>query len=155
MPDLFKFNIIIKEGLLLNGDKMNLRIATTDNAKIFDEEIQQVVLPWESGEITLYGKSIPTIVKLVPWIIQITTKWWEKQKYSISKGIALVDTSSIKVTVSMATERPLAKLVELRWRLNLLELKLQKVRSFGSVEEISNLIWEVEKIKADIQFAQN
>ena len=155
MPDLFKFNIIIKEGLLLNGDKMNLRIATTDNAKIFDEEIQQVVLPWESGEITLYGKSIPTIVKLVPWIIQITTKWWEKQKYSISKGIALVDTSSIKVTVSMATERPLAKLVELRWTLNLLELKLQKVRSFGSVEEISNLIWEVEKIKADIQLVQN
>ena len=155
MPDLFKFNIIIKEGLLLNGDKMNLRIATTDNAKIFDEEIQQVVLPWESGEITLYGKSIPTIVKLVPWIIQITTKWWEKQKYSISKGIALVDTSSIKVTVSMATERPLAKLVELRWTLNLLELKLQKVRSFGSVEEISTLIWEVEKIKADIQLAQN
>ena len=155
MPDLFKFNIIIKEGLLLNGDKMNLRIATTDNAKIFDEEIQQVVLPWESGEITLYGKSIPTIVKLVPWIIQITTKWWEKQKYSISKGIALVDTSSIKVTVSMATERPLAKLVELRWTLNLLELKLQKVRSFGSIEEISNLIWEVEKIKADIQLAQN
>jgi hypothetical protein len=45
LPDLFKFNIIIKEGLLLNGDKMNLRIATTDNAKIFDEEIQQVVLP--------------------------------------------------------------------------------------------------------------
>lgn len=155
MPDLFKFNIIIKEGLLLNGDKMNLRIATTDNAKIFDEEIQQVVLPWESGEITLYGKSIPTIVKLVPWIIQITSKWWEKQKYSISKGIALVDTSSIKVTVSMATERPLAKLVELRWTLNLLELKLQKVRSFGSVEEISSLIWEVEKIKADIQLAQN
>lgn len=155
MPDLFKFNIITKEGLLLNGDKMNLRIATTDNAKIFDEEIQQVVLPWESGEITLYGKSIPTIVKLVPWIIQITTKWWEKQKYSISKGIALVDTSSIKITVSMATERPLAKLVELRWTLNLLELKLQKVRSFGSVEEISNLIWEVEKIKADIQLAQN
>ena len=155
MPDLFKFNIIIKEGLLLNGDKMNLRIATTDNAKIFDEEIQQVVLPWESGEITLYGKSIPTIVKLVPWIIQITTKWWEKQKYSISKGIALVDTSSIKVTVSMATERPLAKLVELRWTLNLLELKLQKVRNFGSIEEISNLIWEVEKIKADIQLAQN
>lgn len=155
MPDLFKFYIIIKEGLLINGDKMNLRIATTDNAKIFDEEIQQVVLPWESGEITLYGKSIPTIVKLVPWIIQITTKWWEKQKYSISKGIALVDTSSIKVTVSMATERPLAKLVELRWTLNLLELKLQKVRSFGSVEEISHLIWEVEKIKADIQLAQN
>jgi len=155
LPDLFKFYIIIKEGLLINGDKMNLRIATTDNAKIFDEEIQQVVLPWESGEITLYSKSIPTIVKLVPWIIQITTKWWEKQKYSISKGIALVDTSSIKVTVSMATERPLAKLVELRWTLNLLELKLQKVRSFGSVEEISNLIWEVEKIKADIQLAQN
>jgi hypothetical protein len=33
-------------------------------------------------------------------------------------------------------------------------LKLQKVRSFWSVEEISRLIGEVEKVKADIQLAQ-
>lgn len=134
---------------------MKLKIATTGNATVYDEEIKQVVLPGESGNLTLYGKSIPTIVKLIPGIIEITSKSWEIQKLSISKGIALVDTSSIRVTVSMATEKPLAKLVEMRWTLHLLELKLQKIRGFGSVEEISHLIWEVEKLKADIKLAQS
>ena len=133
---------------------MQLKIATTGNTTIFDEDIEQVILPWESGSVTLYAKSIPSIIKLVPWVIQVKSKSWEVQKFSISKGIALVSTSNIKITVSMVTERPLAKLVELRWTLHLLELKLQKVRSFWSVEEISRLIWEVEKVKADIQIAQ-
>ena len=133
---------------------MQLNIATTGNTTIFDEDIEQVILPWESGSVTLYAKSIPSIIKLVPWVIQVKSKSWEVQKFSISKGIALVSTSNIKITVSMVTERPLAKLVELRWTLHLLELKLQKVRSFWSVEEISRLIWEVEKVKADIQIAQ-
>ena len=133
---------------------MQLKIATTGNATIFDEEIEQVILPWESGSVTLYAKSIPAIIKLVPWIIQVKTRKWSVSKFSISKGIALVDTSNIKITVSMVTEKPLAKFVELRWTLHLLELKLQKVRSFWSVEEISRLISEVEKVKADIQLVQ-
>lgn len=133
---------------------MQLKIATTGNATVFDEDIEQVILPWESGSVTLYAKSIPAIVKLVPWIIEVKCNNWWVHKFSISKGIALVSTSSIKITVSMATEKPLAKLVELRWTLHLLELKLQKVRTFWSVEEISRLIWEVEKVKADIQLAQ-
>ena len=133
---------------------MQLKIATTGNATIFDEDIEQVILPWESGSVTLYGKSIPSIIKLVPWIIQVKSKSWAVQKFSISKGIALVNTSNVKITVSMVTEKPLAKLVELRGTLHLLELKLQKVRTFWSVEEISRLIWEVEKVKADIQLAQ-
>ena len=133
---------------------MQLKIATTGNATVFDEDIEQVILPWESGSVALYAKSIPAIVKLVPWIIEVKSNNWWVHKFSISKGIALVSTSSIKITVSMATEKPLAKLVELRWTLHLLELKLQKVRTFWSVEEISRLIWEVEKVKADIQLAQ-
>jgi hypothetical protein len=133
---------------------MQLKIATTGNATIFDEEIDQVILPWESGSVTLYAKSIPAIIKLIPWIIQVKSKAWKIFRYSISKGIALVDTSNIKITVSMVTEKPLTKLIELRWTLHLLELKLQKVRAFWSVEEISRLIWEVEKVKADIQLAQ-
>ena len=133
---------------------MQLKIATTGNATVFDEDIEQVILPWESGSVTLYAKSIPAIVKLVPWIIEVKSNNWWVHKFSISKGTALVSTSSIKITVSMATEKPLAKLVELRWTLHLLELKLQKVRTFWSVEEISRLIWEVEKVKADIQLAQ-
>jgi F0F1-type ATP synthase epsilon subunit len=45
---------------------MQLKIATTGNATIFDEEIEQVILPGESGSVTLYAKSIPAIIKLVP-----------------------------------------------------------------------------------------
>ena len=132
---------------------MQLKIATTGNATIYDWEIEQITLPWESWTISLYWKSIPAIIKLTPWIIQVKSASWE-QKYSISKGIALVDTSTVRITVSMLTEKPLAKLVELKGTLHHSELKLQKVRSFWSIEEISRLIGEVEKVKADIQLAQ-
>lgn len=133
---------------------MRLKIATTSNETIFDKEIEQIILPSESGEVTLYGKSIPSIIKLVPWIIKVKEKWCPEEKYSISKGIALIDTANVRLTVSMLTERPLAKIVELRWTLQLLELKLQKTRKYGSLEEISSIIWEMEKIKADMELTE-
>ncbi len=87
-------------------------------------------------------------------MIQISSGGKITKSLSISKGIALVDAKSVRITVSIATTQPLAKLVELRGNQQLLELKLQKVKSFGSVEEISQLICELEKVKADIQLAE-
>jgi F0F1-type ATP synthase epsilon subunit len=133
---------------------MKLKITTTGNATVYDNEIEQVSLPGEKWEVVLYWKSLPSIVKLVPWVIKIQSKSWEKQKFSISKWIALVNASEIRVTVSVVSEKPLAKIVELRWNQQLLELKLQKVKTYWSVEEISSLIWEIEKVKADIQLAE-
>jgi F0F1-type ATP synthase epsilon subunit len=133
---------------------MKLKITTTGNATVYDNEIEQVSLPGEKWEVILYWKSLPSIVKLVPWVIKIQSKSWEKQKFSISKWIALVNASEIRVTVSVVSEKPLAKIVELRWNQQLLELKLQKVKTYWSVEEISSLIWEIEKVKADIQLAE-
>jgi F0F1-type ATP synthase epsilon subunit len=133
---------------------MKLKITTTGNATVYDNEIEQVSLPGEKWEVVLYWKSLPSIVKLVPWVIKLQSKSWEKQKFSISKWIALVNASEIRVTVSVVSEKPLAKIVELRWNQQLLELKLQKVKTYWSVEEISSLIWEIEKVKADIQLAE-
>ena len=133
---------------------MKLKITTTGNATVYDNEIEQVSLPGEKWEVVLYWKSLPSIVKLVPWVIKIQWKSWEKQKFSISKWIALVNALEIRVTVSVVSEKPLAKIVELRWNQQLLELKLQKVKTYWSVEEISSLIWEIEKVKADIQLAE-
>jgi len=133
---------------------MKLKITTTGNATVYDNEIEQVSLPGEKWEVVLYWKSLPSIVKLVPWVVKIQSKSWEKQKFSISKWIALVNASEIRVTVSVVSEKPLAKIVELRWNQQLLELKLQKVKTYWSVEEISSLIWEIEKVKADIQLAE-
>lgn len=133
---------------------MKLKITTTGNATVYDNDIEQISLPGEKWEVVLYWKSLPSIVKLVPWVIKIQAKSWEKQKFSISKWIALVNASEIRVTVSVVSEKPLAKIVELRWNQQLLELKLQKVKTYWSVEEISSLIWEIEKVKADIQLAE-
>lgn len=133
---------------------MQLTIATTQNATVYEGRIDQVSLPTENGTLMIYQNHIPSVVKLVPWVIQISSDGKISKNLSISKGIALVDAKSVRITVSIATTQPLAKLVELRGSQQLLELKLQKVKSFGSVEEISQLICELEKIKADIKLAE-
>lgn len=133
---------------------MQLTIATTQNATVYEGRIDQVSLPTENGTLTIYQNHIPSVVKLVPWMIQISSDGKISKNLSISKGIALVDAKSVRITVSIATTQPLAKLVELRGSQQLLELKLQKVKSFGSVEEISQLICELEKVKADIKLAE-
>ena len=133
---------------------MQLTIATTQNATVYEGRIDQVSLPTENGTLTIYQNHIPSVVKLVPWVIQISSDGKISKNLSISKGIALVDAKSVRITVSIATTQPLAKLVELRGNQQLLELKLQKVKSFGSVEEISQLICELEKVKADIKLAE-
>lgn len=133
---------------------MQLTIATTQNTTVYEGTIDQVNLPTENGTLTVFQNHIPSVVKLVPGVIQISSGGKTSKSLSISKGIALVDGSMIKITVSVATMQPLAKLVELRGNQQLLELKLQKVKSFGSVEEISQLICELEKVKADIKLAE-
>lgn len=133
---------------------MQLTIATTQNATVYEGRIDQVSLPTENGTLMIYQNYIPSVVKLVPWVIQISSDEKISKNLSISKGIALVDAKSVRITVSIATTQPLAKLVELRGNQQLLELKLQKVKSFGSVEEISQLICELEKVKADIKLAE-
>ena len=133
---------------------MQLTIATTQNTTVYEGTIDQVNLPTENGTLTVFQNHIPSVVKLVPGVIQISSGGKTSKSLSISKGIALVDGTMIKITVSVATMQPLAKLVELRGNQQLLELKLQKVKSFGSVEEISQLICELEKVKADIKLAE-
>lgn len=133
---------------------MQLTIATTQNTTVYEGTVDQVNLPTENGTLTVFQNHIPSVVKLVPGVIQISSGGKTSKSLSISKGIALVDGSMIKITVSVATMQPLAKLVELRGNQQLLELKLQKVKSFGSVEEISQLICELEKVKADIKLAE-
>ncbi len=133
---------------------MQLTVATTQNAMVYEGTIEQVSLPTENGTLTIFKNHIPSVVRLVPWVIQISSGGKITKSLSISKGIALVDAKSVRITVSIATTQPLAKLVELRGNQQLLELKLQKVKSFGSVEEISQLICELEKVKADIQLAE-
>ena len=133
---------------------MQLTIATTQNATVYEGRIDQVSLPTENGTLTIYQNHIPSVVKLVPWVIQVSSDGKISKNLSISKGIALVDAKSVRITVAIATTQPLAKLVELRGSQQLLELKLQKVKSFGSVEEISQLICELEKVKADIKLAE-
>lgn len=133
---------------------MQVTIATTQNALMYEGQIEEISLPTENGMLTLFKSPIPSVVKLVPGVIQLSEPDKKTTHLSISKGIALIDAKGVKITVSVATTHPLAKLVELRGNQQLLELKLQKLKQFGSIEEISQLIGELEKVKADIQLAE-
>lgn len=133
---------------------MQVTIATTQNALMYEGQIEEISLPTENGMLTLFKSPIPSVVKLVPGVIQLSEPDKKTTHLSISKGIALIDAKGVKITVSIATTQPLAKLVELRGNQQLLELKLQKLKQFGSIEEISQLIGELEKVKADIKLAE-
>lgn len=133
---------------------MQVIIATTENIKVYEWNVDQLTLPTENGTVTLSIQPLPSILKLLPGVIELSSNGKQQFALSISKGIALVNPNGVRITTSIATEKPLAKLVELSGNQQLLELKLQKVKKFWSVEEISQLISELEKVKADIRLAK-
>lgn len=132
---------------------MHLKITTTENMLAYEGDIQKISLPTEQGEKSLTETPLPMVIKLVPGLISYQNDSGT-HTLSISKGIALIDTYGIRITSSMITQTPLKKLTELRSNQYLLELKLQKMKSEGNIEDISSLILELEKVKADIRLAQ-
>ena len=132
---------------------MYLKITTTENMLAYEGDIQKISLPTEQGEKSLTETPLPMVIKLVPGLISYQNTSGA-HTLSISKGIALIDTYGIRITSSMVTQTPLKKLTELRSNQYLLELKLQKMKSEGNIEDISSLILELEKVKADIRLAQ-
>ena len=108
---------------------MYLKITTTENMLAYEGDIQKISLPTEQGEKSLTETPLPMVIKLVPGLIS----------YQNGSGI---------------TQTTLKKLTELRSNQYLLELKLQKMKSEGNIEDISSLILELEKVKADIRLAQ-
>lgn len=45
---------------------MQLMIATTQNATVYEGTIDQVSLPTENGTLTIFQNHIPAVVKLIP-----------------------------------------------------------------------------------------
>ena len=49
-----------------NTSIMQLTIATTQNATVYEGTIDQVSLPTENGTLTIFKNHIPSVVRLVP-----------------------------------------------------------------------------------------
>ena len=88
---------------------MKVTIATTQNTTVFSGEVEQIILPTETGSQTIYKNHIPVVLRLVPGIIKILPLAYAQENLieairslSISKGIAFVDSQNIRITVSMA-----------------------------------------------------
>ncbi len=45
---------------------MQLTVATTQNAMVYEGMIEQVSLPTENGTLTIFKNHIPSVVRLVP-----------------------------------------------------------------------------------------
>lgn len=132
---------------------MKLKIATTQNITAYEGKIREIWLPTEQGLQTITQSSTPSVIKLIPGIVSFRDERGETHNISISKGIALVSLEQINITVSTLTTSPLKKITELRNNQYLLELKLAKLKNTGAIEEITSLIQQIEKVKADIQLA--
>lgn len=134
---------------------MLLKISTTENIIAYEGKVQELNLPTEQGQIKLNAPGLPNLIKLIPGLLSITLHDGSEKTLSISKGIALINGEQITLTTSTLTTTPLKKLTELRSSQYLIELKLQKLKQQGSIEDITNLILELEKVKADIQLAES
>lgn len=134
---------------------MQLKISTTQNTIAYEGEITSIILPTENGQKTIDSTSRPWMMQLLPGLIKITSKEGSVSSLSISKGIALIGEKNINITTSNINSTPLQKLTQLRSNQYLLELKLQKLRAQGAIEEINALILQLEKVKADIKLAES
>lgn len=140
---------------------MKVTIATTQNTTVFSGEVEQIILPTETGSQTIYKNHIPVVLRLVPGIIKILPLAYAQENLieairslSISKGIAFVDSQNIRITVSMATTNSPGKLAELYANRSLLEKQLRKLKRVGNIEDIHRVILQLEKIKADINLTE-
>lgn len=141
---------------------MQLKIATTQNTVIFSGKVEQVVLPTETGAVTIYKNHLPVIFRLVPGIIRLVPDaqdWKDNllqvmQSFSISKWIAFIDPKNIRITVSVVTTTSSWKLAELYANRSLLEKQLKKLKRVGNIEDIQRIILQLEKVKADISLSE-
>lgn len=133
---------------------MQLKILTTANMLAYEGKIERISLPTQQGQKEFSSLSLPGMFKLLPGLIKIVDQRGESKTMTIAKGIAFIDGKNIQITTSTLTSSPLKKLTELRSSQYLIELKLQKIKQEGSLEEIDTLILELEKIKADIKLAE-
>lgn len=93
---------------------MKLRIITPQQ-KIFDDEVKQVSIPTESGEITVLPHHVPLTTVIKPWLIKILPTQGEKytnktfifeEQYitlSSSDGIAYINSDEVIIMVTSST----------------------------------------------------
>lgn len=144
---------------------MLLKISSP-NGVIFEGEIAKVTLPTEKGEITILPNHIPLItvvksglVKLVPLhhkqaeLFKDGEYLFEEDKlvFSISKGIALIDGKSIKLTTGTATTSPQETDETLSAMKQDLQHQIKSIRAKGNMEEMEKIINQLEKVNADMK----
>ena len=102
--------------------------------------MQELVLPTETGEVSLYEQAMPAVIKLVVGDLQLRENGKVVKNFLISKGIALITPKGVQITVSALAQTSSGKMLELRSKLQMLELKLKKIKMFGSLEEVHRAI---------------
>lgn len=134
---------------------MKLKISTPNNV-IFQGEIEKASLPTENGNIKIMFGHPPMVTSIKPGIIKI----WPmenhitvgKEKYiSTSKGMVFIDGKIVRIVSSEATMTPQESTQTLLHHKQLLEEKLKRLKSEGSIEEIEKTLNKLEKINADLE----
>jgi len=144
---------------------MKLKITTPDKV-IFEGEITTVSLPTESGTETIHSKqSSPLVTAIKPGLLRILTAdqlhntndfVMAKNEIviSIGKGMAFVDSTTIRVVASQATTIPHLSKENLEKNKQDIENQIKKLRTEGSIEQIESYMTKLQKINADISLEQ-
>lgn len=134
---------------------------------IFEWDVSEVILPTESWSVTVYPNHTPLITMIKPWLISLTptntiipSTWWQyifdgnHIIVSVSKGVALMDGKSIKVTANAVTSSPSESQDKLHQMKEHLQQHINRIRSKGNMEEIEKTIIQLEKVNADMKLSQ-
>lgn len=144
---------------------MKLKITTPDKV-IFEGEVTTVSLPTESWTETIHSKqSTPLVTAIKPGLIKILTANQIHNSHdfvitkneiiiSIGKGMAFVDSTTIRVVASQATTIPNHSKDTLEKEKEAIEDQIKKLRNQGSIEQIESYMTKLQKINADISLEQ-
>lgn len=138
---------------------MRVKISTP-SAIIFDEDIQQIKLPTEKGELLITNHQKPIVHSLIPWLIHIKEEdHLELWKYinkndeillSIDKWMVFVDGKMVRILCNEATITPTESETQLQEKKLFLEEEIKKLRKNGSIEDQERGVNKLLKINADI-----
>lgn len=134
---------------------MKLKISTPAKA-MYQGEIQKIAIPTENGKLYVSAGHAPMVTSIKPGIITIwplenNFKPGSQIHISTSKWMVFVDGKFVRIVSAEATSTPESTEEHLYQSKKLLEEKIRRLKSEGSIEEIEKAIIKLEKIDADIE----
>ncbi|EXJ78013.1 ATP synthase subunit delta, mitochondrial [Capronia epimyces CBS 606.96] len=131
------------------SDKIKLSLALPHQAIYHSQDVVQVNLPAESGEMGILAQHVPSIEQLKPGLVEIIEESGGNKQFFLSGGFAVVQPNSV-LSINAVEGFPLEEFSEEAVKSQISEA--QKIASgSGSEQDIAEAKIELEVIKPPLR----